>query len=263
MSDAVIAPQTAAPVRFRIGAVIAQSFAVTRKRLAAFWLLGLVTTAPLYAYIYVANESMNFDPVNISPDLLLRWIGLAIGQNAIDNTLLFLLSAMIAYGTLQELRGRPSGIGETVSKGLGCLFPLIGVMVLAIVPLYLGLIFFVVPGLILVAMWWVIIPVLIMERPGLFATFGRSRRLTKGNRWRILGLFLMMILGQAAITVALGLALDIGWDDGRPSEAALAASWVIAALYTAFECVISATSYYYLRVETEGLGIDDTAAVFD
>ena len=40
-------------------------------------------------------------------------------------------------------------------------------------------------------------------------------------------------------------------------------AYVWQALFTAFSAVMTAVSYYYLRVDKEGVAIDEIAAVFD
>ena len=52
----------------------------------------------------------------------------------------------------------------------------------------------VIPGLVLSTIWWVAIPVAVVERPGTVASLRRSSELTKGVRWRIFGLFVAYLL---------------------------------------------------------------------
>ena len=41
------------------------------------------------------------------------------------------------------------------------------------------------------------------------------------------------------------------------------ATWLLSALFMAVQAVLTAVSYYYLRVAREGIGIEDIGAVFD
>ena len=41
------------------------------------------------------------------------------------------------------------------------------------------------------------------------------------------------------------------------------ATWLLSALFMAVQAVLTAVSYYYLRVAKEGIGIEDIGAVFD
>lgn len=52
----------------------------------------------------------------------------------------------------------------------------------------------IVPGIILWLGWSMSVPVLIQERRGVFGSMSRSRALTKGNRWSLFGLFLILVI---------------------------------------------------------------------
>ncbi|WP_348640382.1 ATP-binding cassette domain-containing protein, partial [Mesorhizobium sp. M2D.F.Ca.ET.226.01.1.1] len=58
----------------------------------------------------------------------------------------------------------------------------------------IGLVLLIVPGIILWLGWSMAVPVLIQERLGVFGSMSRSRVLTKGNRWSLFGLFLILII---------------------------------------------------------------------
>ena len=51
----------------------------------------------------------------------------------------------------------------------------------------IGFVLLVVPGLILACMFFVAVPVAVVERPGVFEALARSGRLTRGHRVPILG----------------------------------------------------------------------------
>jgi hypothetical protein len=46
-------------------------------------------------------------------------------------------------------------------------------------------------------------------------------------------------------------------------RASTVAAWVWLALFMAAQAVLTAVSYYYLRVAKEGVGIEEIATVFD
>ena len=59
----------------------------------------------------------------------------------------------------------------------------------------------IVPGLFLLTIWSVVAPVVVIERPGVFAAFGRSRELVRGYGWQVFGVIVVVIL--IAIVVAI------------------------------------------------------------
>jgi hypothetical protein len=54
--------------------------------------------------------------------------------------------------------------------------------------------------LFLLTIWAVIAPVIVVERPGVFPAFGRSRELVRGNGWQVFGAiavaFVIVLLGS-------------------------------------------------------------------
>jgi hypothetical protein len=122
----------------------------------------------------------------------------------------------------------------------------------------------IVPGLILMAMFWVYTPAIVVEDVGITESFGRSRALTKGHRWGIFGLLLIVgviFMGwQFAVMASMGIAgftaaVGSGW-----------LQWVVfsvSVLLIAYMAVIKTVGYYYLRAEKEGIAIDEAASVFD
>ena len=56
-------------------------------------------------------------------------------------------------------------------------WPLVGASILAGIGIGIGFILLIIPGLILLVIWAVVAPVIVIERPGVFAAFGRSREL--------------------------------------------------------------------------------------
>jgi hypothetical protein len=88
--------------------------------------------------------------------------------------------------------------------------------------------------------------------------------LTKGHRWGIFGLFLilgLMFWGWEAVPMSiLGVAgFAAAFSSGWPYWGAVALS-VVVSVYTA---AAAAVGYYLLRGEKEGIAVDRAAAVFD
>jgi hypothetical protein len=104
---------------------------------------------------------------------------------------------------------------------------------------------------------WVAIPVAVVERPGPVASLQRSFALTAGNRWKILGIFLLV----AAIIVGIVIVMVIFAFISQ--TIAMILSLLLYAGLFIFGAVLSAVGYYRLRVAKEGADIGDIAKVFD
>jgi len=71
---------------------------------------------------------------------------------------------------------------------------LVGVGFVAAIGIVLGFVLLVVPGLILLTIWSVAAPVVVLERPGVFAALARSRQLVRGHGMQVFGVIVVLIL---------------------------------------------------------------------
>src|SRR5262249_11459126 len=108
-------------------------------------------------------------------------------------------------------------------------------------------------------MLWVAIPVAVVERPGMFRSLSRSRELTRGFRWRLLGVLLVIFVASTAASWLVELILNPVFEPVIKSIVTL----VVQTAFTALWAVASAVSYYMLRTSKEGVEIEQIAAVFD
>lgn len=109
-------------------------------------------------------------------------------------------------GMLRIARGDAATVGDCFGAAMAKALPMLGLTVLWMLGLWLGFILILVPGLIVLAMWCVAAPVLVDEGSGVVAAFGRSRALTKGSRWKILLVLLivtMVVYGGGALVLGL------------------------------------------------------------
>jgi hypothetical protein len=84
-------------------------------------------------------------------------------------------------------------------------WPLAAVSVLFGIGVGIGFVFLIVPGLILLVIWSVVAPVTVLERPGVFAAFGRSRQLVHGNGWNVFAVIVVVFLSVLVVSVGVGL----------------------------------------------------------
>lgn len=110
-----------------------------------------------------------------------------------------------------------AGRGEEPSVGalLQSVAPVVGALILASLlmgmGIVLGLILLVVPGLFLLTIWAVVAPVVVLERPGVIASFSRSRVLVRGFGWPVFStLLLLFLLLFAAALIGAIVATGVG-----------------------------------------------------
>ncbi len=85
-------------------------------------------------------------------------------------------------------------------------WPLAAVSILFGIGVAIGFVLVIIPGLILLVLWSVIAPVTVLERPGVFAAFGRSREIVRGNSWNVFGVIVIVFVIVFLISIAAGLA---------------------------------------------------------
>ena len=94
-------------------------------------------------------------------------------------------------------------------------WPLVAVSILFGIGVFFGFILLIIPGLILLVIWSVVAPVTVLERPGVFAAFGRSRELVRGNGWNVFGVIVIVFLVVLGISIVAGIASDSLGSVGR------------------------------------------------
>jgi hypothetical protein len=130
---------------------------------------------------------------------------------AVLGSLVSIIAAFLLQATLvkavQDVRdGRADlSLGETVRAATPYLGAVAGASILAGIAIAIGLFLLIVPGLYLITIWAVIIPVIVLERSGVMASFGRSHQLVKGHGWHVFGTLVVAWLILLAVDLVLGL----------------------------------------------------------
>jgi hypothetical protein len=129
------------------------------------------------------------------------WLGFAVSVIAV-----YLLQATLVKAVQDVRDGRADmSISETVSAALPYLGPVVGASILAAIAIWIGLFLLIVPGLFLLTIWAVIVPVIVIERSGALASFERSRQLVRGHGWHVFWTLVLVFLIMLAVNIVLGL----------------------------------------------------------
>lgn len=286
---------------FRAGRVLSRSFSTLFRNVVPFGLLALVISAPTYVYTILAGPgamAVPMDNTDYLPQISVRSLGVGV----VNFLLGYLVMAALVYGTIRDLKHDRASLGECFSRGVALMLPAIGIAIVLFLILALVLVATFVPGMLIVGVFiagtgsaaiavlsivfsialfmpalyvrtilWVTIPIAVIERRGL-GSLRRSASLTKGSRWRIFFLLLLMLaLGGGVSLLQTGLdstvAVPKSAGNGEISSASFTArvaiKWVVSAFSSALAAVIVAVAYHDLRVAKEGVDADQIAAVFD
>jgi hypothetical protein len=191
---------------------------------------------PASAVVFVISGIVSALLVAAAPGLAL----LALLLSLIANTL-FTGMVVELVSDVQDGR-RDHSAGELLRAATPVLGQLILVGIVAGIGILIGFVLIVIPGLILITIWSVAAPVVVLERPGVFAALGRSRELVRGNGWQVFGvifvLFFLVIIVSSAIQIAA---------DSAGTGAGIVARVIVGILTGPISGLAAAVLYFDLR----------------
>jgi hypothetical protein len=160
----------------------------------------------------------------------------------------FLLQATLVKAVQDVRDGRVDlSIGETVSAATRYIWSVFAASFLAGIAIAIGLALLIVPGLYLITIWAVIVPVIVLEGAGVFASFGRSYHLVRGRGWHVFGTLVLLFVILLVVQLILGLifaALPYVWRSGLSSI-------ISGTLIAPFVAVVVTLVYYRLSGDAQ------------
>jgi hypothetical protein len=198
-----------------IARVISGTFQVIGRNIVTFGVLSLVLSGiptAIVAFLQAANIEPN------AAFALRPGYFQAMGYSGLAALITgAILQGALVYGTVQDMNGQRASIADCLATGLRAFLPLIGLSILLAIAVVFGLVLLIVPGIMMMCAWCVAAPSLVADRTGVFGAFSRSAELTRGNRWRIFALFVVVwviamviaaVIGAVAMALAFGGPLD-------------------------------------------------------
>ena len=187
------------------------------------------------------------------------------------------LSGAIAYLTITDLRGGRATVREALAGSLAAFpsligaFALISLMMLGIgfvaLLVLMGVVMITgdgpaaawgvvaapvgaVPALVVLVTFYVVVPVVVVERVGPLVALRRSEVLTKGSRWEVLAFGIAVIATMGVIGIVL-LVVKAALFGAPPSLFYSFISYAAFVPQVAFSWTAIAVAYYYLRTADE------------
>jgi hypothetical protein len=258
MTDASLPANRFAAGDFRVGRVLSRTFSVLSRNLLPFCLVTAIASLPGFVIVFLAVSGA-FGR-NVNPAAYAGWSVLSTGVTMVMNAL---SQSIVLYGAFQDMRGRRVDLMESTRVGLRRFFPVLGVAIATAIVGGLATLLLIVPGMIVVTMWYVAVPACVVEGLGTLSSMRRSAELTKGKRWKVFGLWFAVVVAGGVIGGILGAAFAVlGRLAGSP-VLVLGLRLVWSALVVAFGAILGVVTYHDLRVAKEGVDTDQIAAVFD
>lgn len=234
---------------FSAGAVIGRSFSVWLANFVPFSIVTLVVYVPVLALAaFMPDEG---GPAwNIADRLLSGLAGLVV-------------TGALTYGVLESLRGGRASAGALFGTGFRQMGTVFVVSFRVGLWMILGTLLLVVPALVWYCALFVAVPAAVVETklPGSADALRRSRELTKGSRWGILAVVLVV----AVVTIAsVGVAgLLAAFVPALPQPVSVVFATAIVALASTLGACASAVAYHDLRLAKEGVSTADLVKVFE
>jgi len=196
--------------------------------------------------------------------------------------LLSMLVAVVLYAitqgalvraTVAHSEGRESSFADSIAAGLSVVLPLIVASLLSAIGIGLGMVLLIVPGAMLYCIWAVVAPVVVEERTGPIAALSRSAVLTRGARWKVFGVVLLLLVAYWVFSgVVGGVLIALVGLRGMADAAAMTNGGFPVAFYavnavtqTIVSCVwglVFASLYVELRNWKDGPRTETLAEVF-
>jgi hypothetical protein len=246
---------------FSSGEVINRAIAVIRANPVPIFGIAFLFGALPQQLFQFFTESFRLSASATVPGVIL----LTIASALLSMFLASVVAGAIVHVTMASVENEEVTFGASASAGLAKALPLFALALLMTVALLLGFLLLVVPGIILLVIWSVASPALVAEDLGVFEAFGRSRYLTKGARWRVLGLGILMLVIFWALSAMLGVVLYAGGglqSVGMASIPFLAFSALVGTISSAFMGTVQTNLYLALRDWKDGPRTGALAEVF-
>jgi hypothetical protein len=252
-----------APRNLDIGVVLGGAFGAIGKNWAPF-------LAYLAVLVWAPNAIFQFAGIYAAPkfttvDQIFGWYGRIL---LFTGPLLFLFGplfvSLIVWTTAADAsRGSADPRAAILAVGRQLLW-LVILNVIVFIAVLAGFLLFVVPGFMINIAFYVTIPACAVERLTPLAAISRSRFLTRGQRWRLFGLLIIVALiaiGLGIIASLISMMAGLNLTASR-EPSVIIASVVLNGFGTLFAAACAGSAYVELAGIKGGAFVQETAEVF-
>jgi hypothetical protein len=259
-----------------LGEVLDRTFSLYKSR---FWLFAGIAALP---YLIISIFSVAVRPAlgNIAPapgaSVPPAQLTAAL-SSALEGLLVYMGVFLCAYAAAQAATvaavsdlylGRPASIRQSFARVRGKIVPVIIVILLTGILVGAGIIFFVIPGIIVLCRTAVAVPAATLEDVSVVEAISRSWRLTKGSAAGIFLVFILFfMLGAVAALIFQGPFLLAAGSIFRPHALSPAltvlsslAAWVSNVIVAPIATIAFSLIYYNQRIQKEAFDLQQLMA---
>lgn len=239
---------------FSIGSVLSRTLEIIAAKPVVFF--GLMAL-PLIPNMLILAMS--------SPDSIMRGgtnfsFGSFVLPLLVSLFLGLIIQGAVAFAVYQVLTEDAASIAACLTRGFSRVLSLFLASLLMMLCLWIGFMLLIIPGIILMTMFFVAIPACTVERLGPVACLNRSAELTKGSRLKIFGLIIIYFVVAFIFNLLTGII--VGLITSSPTAVNLI-SMIVGLLPSTFFIVMIGMSYFDLRVMSEGVDVGSLSNIFD
>jgi hypothetical protein len=154
-----------------------------------------------------------------------------------------LFTGMVVQLVADVRDGRRDASAAQLLRAVG---PMMGQLILvgiaSAVGIALGVVLFVIPGLVLITLWSVAAAVVVIERPPGLQALGRSRELVRGNGLRVFAVILLLDIAVAVVATALELLAN-----SAGTGVGIVVRVIVGVLAAPLSALAAAVLYFQLR----------------
>ena len=236
-----------------VGEIIDHSFAIYRRQFASLFFITLLANGlPLVLGVYVVTAGgMTAHPI--------LWLCSTIVNVALGA----LATAATVFLVSESYLGRSLTAGEAFNRAVKYIWPLILLSIGIALLVGLGFLLLIVPGFIAISGLILGTQALVLEDLTPSNAMSRSWNLTRGFRWKMFGL--LVVLGIIIMIPAIGLGFVLGNPGGAGKAMGQLSTqdlvWVVVqqlvtiVIYPLLYCALT-IAYYDLRVRKEGSDLE-------
>jgi len=232
---------------FRIGPVLVKAARIWGRHIVPLTLICLLASLPVFMPRMLGGTHV------MTQQQLFRSIPLLL-TTFVTSPLSY---AIFVCAVFQQLATGSVHLGTAIAQAFARILPLLACAVCQVFAITGGMILLIFPGFIVMTMLAVAAQVCVIERLGPIASLSRSAALTKGARWRVFGLLLVIGLISLAGTAFTN---PLQRHFGLPG---VIVAFLLTGFATAYNNTVYAMQFHDLRVAKEGIGTERIAAVFD
>jgi uncharacterized membrane protein len=254
-----MAPPTLRPLS--VGEILDVSFTLYRRHFAPLAGVALVCSGiPVLLNMFIEASGG-----------MLQNLPLVLVYYIVFTALSAIATAATVFIVSESYLGRPIDAATALRRAAPYIVKVLVCSMMTAFLVFVGFLFLIIPGFILLVGLVLSIPALVIEpQLGAGAALSRSWDLTRGSRWRIFGLLLVVVIllyipiaavgGIVAMFVPGGSGLFLARPTATVSVAAVAISGLVQIfIYPLFYCVLT-VAYYDLRVRKEGFDLEVLAS---